>query len=136
MSGQFPSTFYRVSVKGLVLNEAGDPLVIKEQQDEWSLPGGGLDHGEKPKDALEREFREELGVKAKVGELATVRAFMHPNGQVWLMWLVYNVSLPGGEFTLGEDVDKAEYVRTNQLNTDNAFEAMVKDVCDEVTAGV
>lgn len=134
MGGQFPSTFYRVSVKGLVVNEAGHPLVIKEQQDAWSLPGGGLDHGEKPNAALEREFREELGIEAKVGKLLTVRTFMHPNGQVWLMWLVYSVTLPGGDFTLGNGVDQAEYVPAGRLSANDPFESMVKDVCEEALA--
>jgi ADP-ribose pyrophosphatase YjhB (NUDIX family) len=133
MSGQFPNTFYRVSVKGLVLDGEGNPLVIQEQQDAWSLPGGGLDHGEKPQDALEREFREELGVRVKIGEIATVRTFMHPNGQVWLMWLVYGVELQDQNFALGQGVDRAEFVPISELSDDDPFEAMVKDVCQSVS---
>ena len=44
----YPNTFYRVSVKALIKNEQDQVLVIKENQDTWSLPGGGLDHGEDP----------------------------------------------------------------------------------------
>lgn len=38
----------------------------------WSLPGGGVDHGESPRTALVREVREECGVEAAVGELLMV----------------------------------------------------------------
>lgn len=36
----------------------------------WTLPGGGLDHGEDPRDAVIREIYEEAGLDATVGETA------------------------------------------------------------------
>lgn len=38
----------------------------------WTLPGGGIDHGEPPRSALVREVREECGVDCRVGELIDV----------------------------------------------------------------
>jgi 8-oxo-dGTP pyrophosphatase MutT (NUDIX family) len=38
----------------------------------WTLPGGGLDHGEDPRDAVLREVREETGLDATVSETARV----------------------------------------------------------------
>jgi 8-oxo-dGTP diphosphatase len=38
----------------------------------WSLPGGGVDHGEHPRDAVVREIYEETGLRATVGETARV----------------------------------------------------------------
>lgn len=38
----------------------------------WTLPGGGLDHGEDPRTAVIREIHEETGLDATVGETAHV----------------------------------------------------------------
>jgi 8-oxo-dGTP diphosphatase len=42
------------------------------RQELWTLPGGGLDHGEDPRDAVVREIKEETGLDAEVGETARV----------------------------------------------------------------
>ena len=38
----------------------------------WTLPGGGIDHGEDPREAVIREIQEETGLDATVGETAHV----------------------------------------------------------------
>jgi ADP-ribose pyrophosphatase YjhB (NUDIX family) len=55
------------------------PRISAEEQ--WTLPGGGLEHGEHPRDALVREIHEETGLDALVGETARVYSAHLPS--VW-----------------------------------------------------
>lgn len=53
---------FRVSLKAVIRNAAGELLVVKEKgQTHWNLPGGGMDHGESYHEALARELQEEIG---------------------------------------------------------------------------
>ena len=40
----------------------------------WTLPGGGIDHGEDPREALVREVYEETGLRVVPGQLADVHS--------------------------------------------------------------
>lgn len=58
-----------VSVKG-VLSWDNQVVVLRNDRDEWELPGGRLDATDaNPVDALRREMQEELGLDVEVGPL-------------------------------------------------------------------
>lgn len=101
-------------------------MVLKENQDTWSLPGGGLDHGEMPEDGIRRELQEELGVSPTHTALAKSLTFYLESRQSWLMWIVYEISLASDDFTLGHGVTEALYIDLNELkDSQDIFEQQV-----------
>ncbi len=61
---------------GAVIIRDGKILLVKRANEpnrgRWSVPGGLVRSGERLKDALKREIREELGVDITVGDVACV----------------------------------------------------------------
>jgi 8-oxo-dGTP diphosphatase len=66
-----------VIVSAAVLIEQGRVLLTQRKSGThlagaWEFPGGKVEPGEDPRDALRRELREEVGVEVSVGEIVDV----------------------------------------------------------------
>lgn len=54
---------YRISVKGIVIDETGRFLLARKEDEGWELIGGGLEYPEDPIEGLRREVMEETGLE-------------------------------------------------------------------------
>lgn len=53
-----------VSIKGVLFVE-GKVVLLRNERNEWELPGGRLEAGETPQRTLAREFEEELSIQVE-----------------------------------------------------------------------
>jgi 8-oxo-dGTP diphosphatase len=70
-------TRQRLAAYALVVDGAGRVLLTQQPDarqhlGRWSLPGGGVEHGEHPEQAVIREVREETGLQVRVEQLRDV----------------------------------------------------------------
>lgn len=74
-------TRFTVTAGALIFNDAQEVLLLKHRfraGSGWGLPGGFIESGEQPVDALRRELREELSLEIHDIEIFTARSFRKP----------------------------------------------------------
>lgn len=112
---------FLIGVTGIIFNEKHEVLLFKHtyRQHSWSLPGGYLKSGEHPREALEREIKEESGFVVSVDESLKTRTDRESSR----LDMCYVGVFIGGEFIKSEEVseygffsqDKMPLLRSNQV---------------------
>ena len=85
-------------------------------KDYWEFPGGKIEPGETPEEALRREIHEELGVSVEVGDLLTTVEYDYP--QFHLSLRCFSCRIIDGQVQLKEHEDAVwiELDRLEDLN--------------------
>jgi 8-oxo-dGTP diphosphatase len=131
-----PVQLQRVAAYALVVRDGVDgPEVLLTRNSPrgphpgwWTLPGGGIDHGEEARDALVREVREETGLACTPGEVLEVGSTRFegtaPSGRredFHSLQIVFDAVVTGGEPAVVEvngTTDAAAWVRVAELGVD------------------
>ena len=113
----------RVGAYAVVVDDAGRILLALWNEGPtpaWTVPGGGVEHGETPEDAAIREVREETGYDVELVRLLgedifTVPAELRLDGAgraLVSVRLVYEARIVGGELAheVGGTTDEAAWI--------------------------
>lgn len=77
---------------------------VRNNHEDYVIPGGGIEEGETPEDAAIREVKEELGIDIAIEKLLTTLTFNNK------LQYYFRANYIKGEFGTG---DGAEFIHTN-----------------------
>ncbi len=113
---------YRISVKAAIKDADGRVLLLQEKDGSWELPGGGLEHGEDPRQALSREIDEETGLTVEWMDdqpetFWTIRKEVGSPTLKWFAFVVYEAKVSG---TFRPDPNSDEAQAAQYFSLDDA----------------
>lgn len=98
----------KVDIRGLILNDAHQLLLVKESTDSrWSLPGGWADVGFSAKETIIKEIKEETGLDAEVNQLLAVfdkHKHDHPPEPHYVFKMVFSCTAISTDLQKGFDL--------------------------------
>jgi 8-oxo-dGTP diphosphatase len=107
-------TRFTVTAGALIFNDAGEVLLFKHRfraGSGWGIPGGFLEAGEQPEEAVRRELREEVGLEVRQVEIFASRTFKRPRQVEILFRCRANAEVK----PLTMEVERAKWFSTRSL---------------------
>ena len=105
---------FAVTAGAVISDNRGRILLLKHRfrpGTGWGMPGGFMQEGEQPEEALRRELREEVGLEVEQLELLITRAFKVPRQ----VEIVFTARAIGEINELNFEIQKAAWFFPNEL---------------------
>ena len=107
-------TRFTVTAGAVIFNDKREVLLLKHRfraGSGWGLPGGFMEQGEQPIDALRRELREEIGLEVDDVKMFAARSFRKPKQVEVLFRARANADVK----SLTIEVERAEWFALDSL---------------------
>ena len=125
----------KVDIRGLVMNENKEILMVKEKIDgKWALPGGWGEIGFTPKEVIEKEIMEETGLKAKATRILAVydkKCHDHPPQAFYVYKMAFLCEVISGEIRSTFDIEDVNWFALDELpelSTDRILASQIKQL--------
>ena len=111
-----------VLVAAAIVIEQGRVLLTQRKrgthlEGAWEFPGGKVQPGEDPRDALRRELDEELGIAVAAGEIVDVTFHRYPDADQSVLLLFFEASrVPGSKDPRAIDVAAFAWAGAEELD--------------------
>ncbi|HEY3038157.1 MAG TPA: NUDIX hydrolase [Pyrinomonadaceae bacterium] len=105
---------FAVTAGAVITDARGRVLLLKHRFRPglgWGIPGGFLETGEQPEEALRRELREEIGLEVEKLKVFTTRAFRKPKQ----VEIVFSCQAVGDPEQLSFEIQKAAWFSPDEL---------------------
>ena len=104
---------FQVFAAGVIFNQDNKILLVKstyQRLHPWGLPGGSLDYGESPEDAVKREVWEETGLIVEIKRFLLVKTWSPDRVGMYFL-----CEITGGEIHPTDEVSEADYFSLDDL---------------------
>ena len=116
---------FQVFVAAVILDEDRNILLVKatyQRFHPWGLPGGSLEYGEQPEEAVIREVWEETGLHICIERLLLINSWMPDR-----VGMYYLCKITGGTFYPSDEVSEFSFFSLDNLPDVKALDrAMLK----------
>jgi len=122
---------FQVFSAAVIFNDNREILLVKltyQKFHPWGLPGGSLEYGESPEDAVLREVWEETSLKVEIEKFLFVKTWTPDR-----IGMYYVCHIADGEFQPSEEVSEIGYFSLDDLPDVRPLDIqLIKEVYEEV----
>ena len=104
---------FQVFAAGVILNQDNKILLVKSTYQRfhpWGLPGGSLEYGESPEEAVKREVWEETGLNVEIKRFLIVKTWSPDR-----VGMYYLCEITGGEIHPTDEISETGYFSLDDL---------------------
>lgn len=125
---------FKVAVKGIIRKDRKILVVKRSDADDhkpgvWETVGGGIDEKTTPQKALEKEIKEEVNLKVKIGEPFNVFFFKKDTGE-YKIGITFVCDFISGKVKLSHEHSDYKWIRPNEFKKLKSLPSLKKEIAN------